>query len=407
MGRITAGGLHCLPCLLPKFVAKAEAMTPPLPPLHALRQALHQHPDLSGQEYATIQRIKAFLQFSPPDQWIEKSHSLAAIYRGESEGPVVVLRADTDALPIHETNTFAYTSQTAGCMHACGHDGHSTILTGVAQQLQHLRPLTGSVVLLWQAEEETGQGAKKILDNREFQALKPDYIFGLHNIPGAPLHQIILRDGCFAASSVGMTVRLHGKTTHAAVPEQGRNPDQALAECIQLIHQIPKQPTIAHHPLQATIVHALLGEIAFGTAAGSAELRATLRTYSDSDMQALKNTCHSQLWEIADKHKLGFECGWTEYFPATINLPEANKIIYEASNALGLTIVKANDPFRWSEDFGWYTQKTKGALFGLGAGKDHPQLHNPDYDFPDELLETGIKLFLRLIQQTNGFSHSE
>ncbi len=148
-----------------------------------------------------------------------------------------------------------------------------------------------------------------------------------------------------------------------------------------------------------TIIHARLGEIAFGTSPGYAEVMATLRTYSNDDMQKLVLEAENIAKENAQSNNLKYEISFTEEFPATENNRDMVKLIEEASKSLGITYSYLENPFRWSEDFAHFTQHFPGALFGLGAGSNHPQLHNPDYDFPDEIIENGVKMFYEIYKQ--------
>jgi metal-dependent amidase/aminoacylase/carboxypeptidase family protein len=147
------------------------------------------------------------------------------------------------------------------------------------------------------------------------------------------------------------------------------------------------------------VIHALLGEIAFGTTPGYAEVRATLRTFSNSDMQALTSEAVTKARDIAQKHGLGIEIDWTDTFAATVNDKSCVEIIKKAAQRNGFELMEVPSPAKWSEDFGQFTERYPGALFGLGAGAEHPQLHNPDYDFPDEILPTGVAMFWEIIKE--------
>ena len=161
-----------------------------------LRKELHRYPDLSGQEEQTARRIEAFLEAYAPAQLIRQlgGHGLAAVYEFGDSGPGVLIRCELDALPIHEANDFEYRSQAPGVSHKCGHDGHMTMVAGLAAWLQGQQFTAGRVVLLFQPAEETGQGAAAVLEEERFQLLPIDYAFALHNIPGEPLHTVLLME---------------------------------------------------------------------------------------------------------------------------------------------------------------------------------------------------------------------
>lgn len=369
--------------------------------LISFRKLLHAHPEVSGNESSTMARVAAYLQELNPTriQCGLDCHGLIAVFDSGKSGETIVFRAELDALPITETNDFEHRSRVEGVSHKCGHDGHTTILLGLAHCLVEHPPEKGKVVLLFQPSEETGEGAAAVLKESFFQELKPDIIFGLHNLPGFPLHELLIKDGAFTASVSGLVIKLKGKTAHAAEPENGINPAQAVAEILlQMQLWSDNRPEEEGFKL-ITPVHVELGSIAYGVSAGAAELRFTLRTWTPTQMQGLKDQIKEFLIRTKEAHGLGVDFYYTEEFKATDNLPEAANSIRLAGKQLGLNIRERKQPFKWGEDFGLFTQHFKGAFFGLGAGKNHPALHNPDYDFPDELIPTGILLFYEIYRQ--------
>jgi len=371
--------------------------------LSVLRHDLHKHPEISGNEYKTAKSIKAYFNRLHPDKIIDGigGAGVAFIFSGEEDGPAVLFRAELDALPIQEDAKLAYSSQNNGIAHKCGHDGHMAILAGLGMFLHHNPPVKGRVILLFQPAEETGEGARQVLEDPKWAEIIPDYVFALHNLPGYPDGEIIMREGNFSSASVGFETILSGKTSHAAEPEKGNNPSEAIAGIIQDFQHELVQPDFYEDFVLATIVHILIGEKAFGTSAGKAIFRATLRAAQQDDFELLKKNA----LEVANKHalryKLKTEMNWVEEFPVTNNTTEANKFILQAANKNGLSIKQKANSFRWSEDFGWFLQKYPGALFGLGAGENVAPLHHPDYDFNDKILQPGIDIFKDLCLQLN------
>lgn len=254
----------------------------------------------------------------------------------------------------------------------------------------------GKQCCFFNAAEETGEGAERVVTNPEYTRIKPDFVFGLHNIPGYPLHSILVKNNSFACASRGMTISLTGKTSHAAEPENGINPVFAIKELIEKLYAIVEDKSKFSAFTSLTIIHIKLGEVAFGTSPGHAEIMVTLRSETNKDMDLLVHKCEKLLVEVAEKEKLKHKLSYSEVFPATINDIEAANKIRNASSSLGLETIELEKAFRWSEDFSQYTNRHKGAFFGLGAGINHPMLHNPDYDFPDELIETGIDVFYKV-----------
>ena len=372
--------------------------------LIALRKELHKFPELSGYEEVTSQRISSFLEKLKPDQIMNNigGYGVAARFKGEIPGPRVMIRAEMDALPINESNSSDHNSTVSGVSHSCGHDGHMAIAAGVASCFAATRPERGELVVLFQPSEENGKGAFKVLNDVQFSSVMPDYILALHNLPGFALNEIVLRDGVFSMASVGMITELKGKTSHAAEPENGVSPSKAVARIIMDLPGLPERSEFRHFAL-ATIIHTRIGEIAFGTTPGDAVVMATLRAYDNDEMEQMVVLAEELVRQIAESEGLAVSVEWTEKFPATLNDRLLNEIAVEKGEEMGLKINHIKDAFKWSEDFGWFTHKFKGLLFGIGAGKGHPELHNPDYDFPDEISETGIGLLTSVSRELLNF----
>jgi len=365
------------------------------------RRELHREPEISGAEEETARRVARRLREGGAAEVVEGlgGAGLAAVHRGSASGPRVLLRADLDALPITERNGAGHRSAREGISHACGHDGHMTILAGLSERLA-ARPLErGEAVLLFQPAEETGEGAARVLEDPRFAPLRPDRVFALHNLPGFPLGSVILREGTFACASVGLIARFRGATSHAAEPERGRSPAGAAADAIHAIGALPQNRTAMFDSAKATVIHARVGERAFGTTPGEAEVMATLRADRRETMAAMTRAAEELLLGIARAHGLDGTAEWIEEFPVTVNDAESVRLAADAAESLGYETIRPERPFPWSEDFGWFTGAAPGALFGLGAGENHPALHNPDYDFPDDLIERGVRLFEEILRR--------
>lgn len=359
-----------------------------------LRQFLHQYPELSNEESSTSETILKHFEELGPDEVITFGKGGFGIqFTGKKPGPQTVFRAELDALPISEETNAGYASSRPGVSHACGHDGHMTILAGLGKKIAEDRPVQGNVLLLFQSAEETGEGAEAVMDHPGFKALKPGYIFALHNIPGVPMSTILIKEGIFAAASAGMTITMRGKTSHAAEPEFGINPDKAVAKTVQVVHDINRE--LNERPMMtfATVINIRLGEIAFGTSPGYAEVRLTLRSFEHHGINDLKESLRTAISRICKDQKLEVSFSFSEEFAAIHNHQVCTDIIRKAANENKLPVQDLQYPFRWSEDFGYYTGKINGGFFGLGSGDQQPALHNPDYDFPDALIEPGIGMF--------------
>lgn len=368
--------------------------------LKELRRALHHEPELSGNEVRTAEKLKAFLAEQNPGRLVTGlgGNGILAVYSGTEPGRSILLRCDTDAVPVQEELNEPYISVKAGVSHKCGHDGHMAIMAGVAARLHRNPPRRGRVMLLFQPAEETGQGAAAVLADEKFQAFEPDIVFALHNLPGFPMHSVITTSGPFANASQGLILRLTGKSSHAGEPLRGISPAPAVAELIQGFQSICRH----EEGVIITLIHALIGEVAFGTSPENAVVMATLRAPTGPLMDSLAEEVMEMVEETATAHRLKLRTEFTEVFPPTVNSAEADETVRWAGEKLGLEVIHKEKPFPWSEDFGHFTGRFGGALFGLGSGVNSPPLHSPDYDFPDQLTATGVNIFSAIIEGTLG-----
>jgi amidohydrolase len=368
--------------------------------LYQLRRSLHKYPELSGLEFETRKRIQHFFEAYQPDDVLKIGQTgIAFVFEGPQIGKTLMFRAELDALPINEENDLEHVSKVDGVAHVCGHDGHMTILAGLCQKIALDRPQSGRVILLFQPAEETGQGALEMVSSTAFESIEPDFVFALHNVPGFNRNEVLVRNKNFCAASKGLTVTLTGKTAHAAHPELALSPVNAIEQILSSIQKINSNSSVFQQLAFATIIHIQLGEVAFGTTPGYAEIRMTLRSFDNGDMEKLTSIIESSIRDIASQEKLVHEISYSEVFPAVSNSDEAVNYIIEAAKENCLELVKMDQPFRWSEDFGFFTQRYKGGFFGLGSGLDQPALHHPDFDFPDEILEAGIAIFYSIYRK--------
>jgi amidohydrolase len=370
----------------------------------ALRRKLHTCPELSGEEYKTAQLIASELEEMTPDLLVKNlgGAGVAAVFQGKAAGPNVLFRAELDALPIEEVNDFDYRSRHDNISHKCGHDGHMAILLGLARRVAASRPSRGSVTVLFQPAEETGAGAMAVLRDPQFDQIHPDYVFALHNLPGYPMGVVVSREGAFTADVRSLIIRLQGMTSHAAEPEHGINPALAIAELLQLSGRLTCADENSPDFSIVTPVHVVMGEKAYGVSAGYGEVHLTIRCWTRDVMEKLSERLLRMTDNIACQHELEIDTEWTNVFYANHNDLEAVYTIREVVKESGLSMMEKKHPLKWGEDFGAFTQRFKGAMFGLGAGTNTPALHNPDYDFPDEIIETGISIFYRIAMRILG-----
>ncbi|MCC5988788.1 MAG: amidohydrolase [Pararhodobacter sp.] len=375
--------------------------------LVTLRRELHRRPELSGHEAGTAARIAAALAGCGARlvQGLGGA-GLAAVFDSGQRGPSVMFRAELDALPINETGAVSWRSTVPGRGHLCGHDGHMAILVGLARRLARRGPARGRVVLLFQPAEETGAGARAVRADTRFAALRCDWAFALHNLPGVPQGRAWLAPGVVNCASAGMVITLLGKTSHASVPEAGVSPALALVRLIPALQALGAGAPAGAAPGQgfrlATVTHARLGERALGIAPGWAELLVTLRTIDDDGLDAILAQARALAEHEAGAAGLGLEIAIEDAFAACANHPEATSHMAAALDACTLPHEPGGLPMRASEDFGLFGHDAKAAMVFLGAGEGHPMLHNPDYDFPDALIAPGVDIFTTLARRLCG-----
>ena len=372
--------------------------------LVAFRRKLHRMPELSREEAQTAREVQAFLKSTGPDRIITGlgGHGVAAIYDSHAPGPTVMVRSELDGLPIEEISRAPHRSATPGKAHLCGHDGHMAILAALARALGRQRPQRGRVVLMFQPAEEDGSGAAAVVADPRFRQITPDFAFALHNVPGLPFGQVALTEGPVNCASRGMRIVLTGKTAHASMPETGLSPVNVVAQLMPQLTALGRGGPLEDGFSMVTVTHAKIGEPAFGVAPAHGEIWATLRTLTDAGMEELCASAEQLVLSAAREQGLSVEVSYDDIFNHCENAPEAVAHLRQALDAEGVPYDRGDLPIRASEDFGRFGQKAPAAMFFLGAGEKHPSLHNPDYDFPDDLIPIGARVFMRTLRNLLG-----
>jgi amidohydrolase len=360
-----------------------------------LRHLLHQNPELSGHEKKTVKIISDFIKTHSDFQlYYPPKGGLIAYRTDNSAGKNLLFRADIDGVKINEPKGLTYASLKKNISHKCGHEGHSAILAGLAASLKGKKSKHKTLIFVFQPAEETGKGAKILCQDHFFKNCKPDVAFGLHNIPGYNLGEIILRPNVFALASTGIEIKLEGVCTHASTPHLGNSPEVVLAD---LIKMLPLKYGQANPFTMLTITHAVLGNRTFGITPVEARLCFTLRSKDTSFL----NKCIDEISDLAQgmakKNNLTWSLKKFEPFPAIKNSPEAVELVKKSAERLKMTIIEKKEPFSFSDDFAYFTDLFGGAFFGLGSGKESKPLHHPQYDFCDKLIKPGIRILLEII----------
>ncbi|MFO7800120.1 amidohydrolase [Rhodohalobacter sp.] len=366
-----------------------------------IRKELHGNPELSGCESETALRIIEELKKCDPDELLTQlgGTGIAAKFSSVND-PVktILFRAELDAIAVREETGLTYSSKNNGVMHGCGHDGHMSILLGVAKKLATERPANKNVWLLFQPAEETGEGAERVLQDDKFDVVQPDFAYALHNLPGYPENQVVVKKGVFAAASIGVQVRFKGKSSHAAYPEQGMNPSREVSELVQFANLEFDDFKSKNSINKIVTTYISLGERAFGISPGEGEVGFTIRSSSDEELTGAVDKLREKIHSLGEIFKGDISFDLVEPFAATVNDPDGVERVIASTSEVGLNLKELDAPFPWSEDFGSFCKRCPITLFGLGTGEEHPPLHSEKYDFNDELIQAGVKMFINLIE---------
>lgn len=349
-----------------------------------LRGRLHGLAERSGEERRTKACLMEFLRGCTSLELEDEGAWFCAVHREPGAGETVAFRADMDALPAGE-----------GAAHLCGHDGHSAALAGLGLLLEG-RTLGRNVVLIFQHGEENGTGGQVCCAALERHRVNRIYAF--HNIPGCEEGTVLLRKGVFACASQGMVLSFEGAPAHAAYPEHGRNPGFAAARLMAALPDL-KGPARDGELCMATLVGGQIGEKTFGSAAGRAEVWLTLRAWRDRDLEGLANRIAEEARREARRDGVELDLSFLDIFPATVNDGAALERLRRTAQVAGLDCRELPEPFRWSEDFGYYGTRGGAVMVGIGAGVDWPQLHTRDFVFNDAILPTALTLFTALAEK--------
>ena len=369
-----------------------------------IRRDLHAYPELAFAEHRTADLVARHLE----SLGIEVHRGLGqtgvvGVVRGAGRGlRAIGLRADMDALSIQERNDFEHQSRHAGCMHACGHDGHTTMLLGAAEALVAHPDFDGTVYLIFQPAEEGEGGARAMIEDGLFERFPMEAVFGMHNWPGMPAGRFGVHSGPVMASADRFDIVVSGHGAHAAMPHLGVDPVVAAAALVQAIQSIVSRNV---DPLDAAVVsvtqfHA--GE-AYNVIPERAELCGTVRAFSaavqDSVEAGLRRVCEG----VAAAFGVRVEIEYRRGYPPTVNSAAEAALCAEAALALvgEENVTTDGRPSMGAEDFAYYLQKKPGCYvwIGNGAGEGGCMLHNPHYDFNDEIIPSGVAYWVELVQR--------
>jgi len=380
------------------------------PELTAFRRDLHAHPELGFEEHYTAQRVVESLKVCGVDSVhtsIGKTGVVATIRgRSDTQGRMIGLRADMDALPMAEQNDFAWRSTRAGLMHGCGHDGHTAMLVGAARYLAETRQFDGTAVLIFQPGEEGFAGAKAMVEDGLFDRFPVQSVFAMHNWPQMRPGTVGVNPGPMMASADRVTIEIAGKGGHGAHPYQTVDPVLVAAHIITAVQSIVSRNVRAIDSAVISLCAMQAGDLgAFSVIPGQATLVGTVRTFNP-EVQAM---VERRLNEVCSGVALGLgataHVKYERIYPATINTrSEAHFAADVAQRLVGHEHVdRSMDPSMGAEDFSFMLQVKPGAYLRLGQGAENGVgscfLHNARYDFNDEVLPLGAALHASLVEQ--------
>ena len=375
-----------------------------------IRRDIHAHPELCFKEERTADVIaNALTEWGIPVHRGMGTTGVVGIVKNGSSTRAVGLRADIDALPMTEHNTFAHASVHPGRLHACGHDGHTAMLLAAARHLSRHRQFDGTVYLVFQPAEEGGGGAREMIKDGLFDKFPMEAIFGAHNWPGMPVGMVGVNPGAMMASSNDFRIVIHGKGSHAAMPYLGIDPVPVACQMVMAFQTIitrnrrPIDPGV----LSVTMLHA--GE-ATNVVPDSCEIRGTVRTFSLETLALIE----SRMRVVAEHTCAAFgatcEFNFNRNYPPTVNHAAETEFVKRVlGGVIGTENVVPFEPTMSSEDFSFFLQAKPGCYFMFGNGDgEHREgghglgpctLHNPSYDFNDELIPLGATAWVRLAEE--------
>ena len=389
--------------LIESILADAAAIT-------AIRRDIHAHPELCFQEQRTADVIaRALTDWGIPIHRGLGKTGVVGIVRNGTSDRAVGLRADIDALPMTEHNQFAHASTHPGKMHACGHDGHTAMLLAAARHLARHRNFDGTVYLIFQPAEEGGGGAREMMKDGLFEKFPMEAVFGAHNWPGMAVGQFALKSGGVMASSNEFRIVIRGKGSHAALPHNGIDPVPIACQMVQGFQTIitrnrrPVDPGV----ISVTMIHA--GE-ATNVVPDSCELQGTVRTFTFELLDLIEQRMKAVAEHTCAAFGATCEFEFTRNYPPTINHVKETEF---ARRVLGTVVGADNvvefEPTMGAEDFSFFLQAKPGCYFMIGNGDGaHREgghglgpcmLHNPSYDFNDELIPLGATAWVRMAEE--------
>ena len=366
--------------------------------LIALRHRFHQVPELGFAEERTKARVADILRELGLE--VHVGSGVVGILKRGTGNRAIGLRADMDALPITEASTHDYVSQNAGVMHACGHDGHMSMLLGAASQLAADPHFDGTVVFIFQPNEEHGLGAEAMIDEDVLKRFPIEEVYAIHNLPGAPLGQMSTRVGQICSSESLFVIAIEGQGGHASMPQVGRDAITVGAEIVQALQTIVARKLAPGTGVVVSVTE-FLSDGQRNVLPGNATLKGDVRARLPEDRIQVSQLMKQIAEGIGAAHGVNISVSFSTEFIETINAQEPTEAVVRVSEQQGLETLGNREPMSFSEDFAHFCAAVPGCFFMLGNGESGPHgqpLHSNDYDFNDDLLSIGADFWTALVR---------
>ncbi|MGC1504710.1 MAG: amidohydrolase [Sulfitobacter sp.] len=372
-----------------------------------MRQAFHRAPELGFKEHKTKARVAQLLRENGLE--VHEGVGVVGVLKRGTGNRAIGLRADMDALPISETSNHGYVSQTPGVMHACGHDGHMTMLLAAATHLAQDDGFDGTVVFIFQPNEEHGLGAKAMIEEGVLERFPFEEVYAIHNLPGAPVGQVSTRPGQICSSESLFEILIKGQGGHASMPHVGRDAITLGAEIVQALQTIVARKLAPGAGVVVSVTE-FLTDGQRNVLPDKATLKGDVRARLPADREEVARLMHQMATGIASAHAMSVDVAFNTEFVETINAPGPTQAVVEAARRLGLDTIGNRDPMSFSEDFAHFSAAVPGCFLLLGNGESGPHgqpLHSADYDFNDALLPIGRDFWVQLVRDRLPVSNTD
>ena len=377
-----------------------DHITPYVPELTAIRRDIHAHPEIGMEEYRTSELVAKQLEAWGVEvhRNVGKTGVVGVLRNGP--GPAIGLRADMDALPIHEQTNLEYSSRNPGVMHACGHDGHTTMLLGAARYLAETRNFTGTVNFIFQPGEEGMGGALAMLEDKLFERFPCEAIFGMHNAPGMPVGKFGVSPGTAMAAGAFFDITITGRGAHGARPEESIDPVLVAGTLASALQSIVSRNISPSDTAVLSVTRLLVGD-AYNVIPETGLLGGTVRTMKRETMALIEANMRRLATSIAAGYGAEAKVDFRLIFAPLVNDAAQLTVVADAAASIvgEVEINRARPPVMASEDFAFMMEKIPGAFINLGNGGDSAPVHNHQYNFNDAAIPYGVALWASVVEQ--------